>query len=186
MNKNQNGFILILIALACLVITGFIGWYVFARPSMESHSQLARVIDAIKVPPSYKITKTSFSEANPELTTTFSITRDYEVTTPTTRAEALLQIIKSLGLNPENHQTVNIYEEQLNGTSSPLFPSPGSGSSFKFSAKLEPSYSGSPVLNQCEGKETDSAYRACVNNDKTWGKDSLVKKIEITVYKEPS
>ncbi len=153
---------------------------------MESRSQLTKIINEVKLSPSYKPTKTFFSKENPELTTVFSISRDYEVTIPVTRYEALQQIVKSLGLNSADHQTVNIYDEQLNGVSSPLFPFPGSGSLFKFSAKLEPSYNESPVLKQCLGSGTDADYRACVNNDPTWGKNSLVKTVEIAVDKEPN
>jgi hypothetical protein len=188
MRKNQNGFGLIEVILISLFIIfiGFVGWYTMVRPTWESRKQLTQVINQLKVPSSYEVTGTSFKQENPGLTTVFSTTRTYKITIPTTRTEALVQIVKSLGLSPADHQTVNIYDEQLNGVSSPLFPFPGNGSIFKFSARLEPSYSGMPFLEQCSNNGTDYEYRACVNNDSRWGKNALVESVEITVWKEPS
>jgi hypothetical protein len=129
-------------------------------------------------------TKTVFSEQNPELTTIFSITRDYVITKPTTRANALQQIVKSLGLNPADHQTVGIYDEQLNGVNSPLFPFPGSDKSFKFFARLIPSYNGYSPVKGCEAAQDDTTFRSCINNNPTYGKDSLVRTVQIEVDKE--
>jgi len=151
---------------------------------MAKPSSLTNIINQLKVPPSYKPVSTTFTENNPELTSTFELTRKYTLTTPTTRAEALQQIVKTLALNPSDHRVVNIYDEQLNGTTSPLFDTT-TGSRYLFSAKLEPSFDGETILPECKSAQTDDVYRACVNNNSRWGMNARVASVEITVEKVP-
>jgi|SRR5579862_1408183 len=189
MKRSQNGFSIVEVLLA-LVIVGLIaavGWYVFERPSWQSRNQLTKVLNEIKLPASYKLTKTTFSTDHPELSTIYSVSRDYQLTEPTTRAEALQQMVKSLDLNPADHQTVSINDEQFNGVPSPLFPSGTKDWEYRFYAKLEPTVSINPADDQClKNSATQALYVTCVDKDPSRGNDAPVKTVELSVDKEPN